>query len=125
LLLAPESRAPRKAAHTYEALCLYVQENFQHPLTRESVAQRFGIAPTHVSRLFRIEGLTNFRDYLNLARINRAKFILANYAIPLKEVAANCGYSDAAYFCRVFKAIAKTTPTQYRDRGLAVGTPLS
>jgi AraC-like DNA-binding protein len=125
LLLAPESRTPRKAAHTYESLCLYVQENFQQTLTRESVAQRFGIAPTHVSRLFRTEGLTNFRDYLNRARINRAKFILANYDVPLKEVAADCGYSDTAYFCRVFKAIAKATPTQYRDRGLAVAGSLS
>jgi AraC-like DNA-binding protein len=120
LLRAPESRAPRKALHTYEMLCLYVQENFQHALTREAVAQRFGIAPTHVSRLFRGEGLMRFSDYVNLVRMNRAKFILANYDIPLKEVAASCGYSDVAYFCRVFKRIAKATPTQYRDRRMAV-----
>jgi AraC-like DNA-binding protein len=80
------------------------------------VARRFGIAPTHVSRLFRTEGLMNFRDYVNLVRMNRAKFILASYDVPLKEVAASCGYSDVAYFCKVFKSITKTTPTQYRDR---------
>ncbi len=101
---------------TYETLCLYVQENFQHELTRESVAQRFEIAPAHVSRLFRREGLMRFSDYVNLVRMNRAKFILANYRIPLKEVAASCGYADVAYFCRVFKRFAKTTPGQYRDR---------
>ena len=120
LLGEPESRKSRKAIHTYESLCLYVQENFQKEITRESVAQKFGIAATHVSRLFRVEGLMRFNDYVNLVRMNRAKFILANYSIPLKEVAANCGYSDAAYFCRVFKRIAKTTPTEYRDRGAAV-----
>ena len=95
---------------TYETLCLYVQENFQHELTRESVAQRFEIAPAHVSRLFRREGLMRFSDYVNLVRMNRAKFILANYRIPLKEVAASCGYADVAYFCRVFKRFAKATP---------------
>jgi AraC-like DNA-binding protein len=116
LLRAPEGRKPRKAMRTYETLCLYVQENFQHELTRESVAQRFEIAPAHVSRLFRREGLMRFSDYVNLVRMNRAKFILANYRIPLKEVAASCGYSDVAYFCRVFKRFAKATPGQYRDR---------
>jgi AraC-like DNA-binding protein len=118
LLRAPEGRKPRKAMRTYEMLCLYVQENFQHPLTRESVAQHLGIDPAHVSRLFRREGLMRFSDYVNLVRMNRARFILANYTIPLKEVAASCGYADVAYFCRVFKRFAKATPTQYRDRGM-------
>ena len=45
LLRAPEARKPRKAMRTYEMLCLYVQENFQQPLTRESVAEHLGIAP--------------------------------------------------------------------------------
>lgn len=116
LLRAPEARKPRKAMRTYETLCLYVQENFQDNLTRESIAQRFEIAPAHVSRLFRREGLMRFNDYVNLVRMNRAKFILSNYGTPLKEVAANCGYADVAYFCRVFKRFAKVTPGQWRDR---------
>ncbi len=124
LLRAPEGRKPRKAMRTYEMLCLHVQENFQHELTRQSVAERLGIDPAHVSRLFRREGLMRFSDYVNLVRVNRAKFILANYQIPLKEVAASCGYADAAYFCRVFKRFAKATPTQYREK-TATGYRLS
>lgn len=110
------SNAPRqrKATRTFELLCLYIHENFQLPLTRESVAARYSLSPSHVSRLFRTEGLIHFNDYLNLVRVNRAKFILRNYGMSLKEVAASCGYSDAAYFCRVFKRISKMTPTQYR-----------
>jgi len=114
LLKTPQMHPPRKAIRTYEALCLYVQENFQTPITRESVAQHFGLAANHVSRVFRKEGLMRFNDYLNLVRINRAKFMLRNYNITLKEVAANCGYNDIAYFCRIFKRICKATPTQYR-----------
>ena len=55
-----------------------------------------------------------FSDYLNAVRMNRAKFMLRNYGLTLKEVAANCGYSDIAYFCRMFKRMNKETPTQYR-----------
>jgi AraC-like DNA-binding protein len=114
-LTSMEAPHRRKALRTYELMCLYVQERFQSPLTRESVAQHFAVSPSHVSRLFRREGLMRFNDYLNLVRVNRAKFILRNYGVALKEVASSCGYSDTAYFCRVFKRIGKATPTEYRN----------
>jgi AraC-like DNA-binding protein len=114
LLKSPQRQRPRKAIRTYESICLYVQENFHSPITRESVAHHFGLAPNHVSRLFRKEGLMRFNDYLNLVRVNRAKFMLQNYSMTLKEIAASCCYRDAAYFCRVFKKICKVTPTEYR-----------
>jgi AraC-like DNA-binding protein len=114
LLRTPSLRHSRKAARTYESICLYIQENFQITVSRESVAKHFGLAPNHVSRLFRREGQTRFSDYLNLVRMNRAKFMLRNYGLPLKEVAAKCGYSDVAYFCRIFKKMNNETPTQYQ-----------
>lgn len=114
LLKSPQKQRPRKAIRTYESICLYVQENFHRPISRESVAHHFGLAPNHVSRLFRKEGFMRFNDYLNLVRVNRAKFMLQNYSMTLKEIAASCCYSDAAYFCRVFKKVCKVTPTDYR-----------
>jgi AraC-like DNA-binding protein len=114
LLKSPQKHRQRKAIRTYESLCLYVQENFQSPITRESVARHFGLAPNHISRLFRKEGFMRFNDYLNLVRVNRAKFMLQNYSLTLKEIAFDCGYNETAYFCRVFKKTCKVTPTEYR-----------
>jgi len=115
LIKAVPAHHSRKAVRTYESICLYVQENFQSSLTRESVANHFGLAPNHVSRLFRREGSIGFNDYLNIVRLNRAKFMLRNYGMTLKEVAANCGYNDVTYFCRIFKRMNKGTPTEYRS----------
>jgi AraC-like DNA-binding protein len=114
LLRTRSSGHTRKAARTYESICLYMQENFQITVNRESVANHFGLAPNHVSRLFRQEGQTRFSDYLNLVRMNRAKFMLHNYRLTVKEVAANCGYSDVTYFCRIFKKMHNETPAQYK-----------
>jgi AraC-like DNA-binding protein len=114
LLRTRSSRHSRKAARTYESICLYMQENFQITVSRESVANHFGLAPNHVSRLFRREGQTRFSDYLNLVRMNRAKFMLHNYRLTVKEIAANCGYGDVAYFCRIFKRMNNETPAQYK-----------
>lgn len=114
LLKTPAKVRQRKAVRTYESICLYIQENFQNPLTRESVAKHFGLAPNHVSRLFRREGQAKFHDYLNAVRMRRSKFMLRNYKMSLKQVAAACGYSDVAYFCRIFKKSNNGTPTEYR-----------
>lgn len=119
LLKSPTAHPPRKAIRTFESLCLYIQENFQSPVTRESVADHFGLAPNHISRLFRKEGFMRFNDYLNLVRVNRAKFMLQNYSLTLKEIAFDCGYNDTAYFCKVFKKTCKVTPTQYRAQGIS------
>ena len=105
----------RKAVRTFESICLYMQENFRSELSRESVAEHFRLSPNHVSRLFRQEGHAGFHDYLNIVRVNRAKFMLKNYNVTLKEVAANCGYADVAYFCRIFKKATSLTPTKYRQ----------
>jgi AraC-like DNA-binding protein len=121
LLKSPQKHPPRKAIRTYESLCLYVQENFQSPITRENVARHFGLAPNHVSRLFRKEGFMRFNDYLNLVRVNRAKFMLQTYSLTLKEIAFDCGYNDTAYFCRVFKKTCNITPTQYRTETTSGG----
>jgi len=123
LLKSPQKQRPRKAIRTYESICLYVQENFHSPISRESVAHYFRLAPNHVSRLFRKEGFMRFNDYLNLVRVNRAKFMLQNYNMTLKEIAASCCYSDSAYFCRVFKKVCKVTPTEYRAHNSTQAAP--
>src|SRR5580765_457958 len=68
LFRAPASERPRKAIRTYESICLYMQENFQTALTRESVAEHFGLAPNHVSRLFHREAQVRFNSYMNSIR---------------------------------------------------------
>ncbi len=105
-----------KAQRTYDAICLHVQENSHLPITRESVAEVFELSPSYVSRLFRREGSTRFSDYLNSARINRAKLLLEDRRAPIKEIARNCGYQDTAYFCRLFRRSVSMTPTEYRSR---------
>lgn len=108
----------------YESVCSYVQEHFHQPLTRDSVAAAFDIAPNHLSRLFHTEGLMRFWDYITLARLDRAKFLLVQYDIPVKAVAARCGFVDRTYFCRVFKKRMKITPMQYRLKYRRKGDPV-
>jgi AraC-like DNA-binding protein len=115
VLRQPVPHKSRNSISTHEVIALYIQHNFAFPLTRESVADHFHLSPGHVSRLFRKEGLIGFNEYLNQVRIDRAKFLLRSHPISLDEISSKCGYSDTAYFCRVFKRLVKTTPSNYRN----------
>lgn len=108
-----------RAAHGHglmEAICVYLQQNYQRTVTRESTAAEFGITPNHLSRLFRKQGSMTFHDYLAYVRVDRAKYLLKSYRMRVEEVAWQCGFADAAHFCRVFKRLTKRTPTDYRTR---------
>jgi AraC-like DNA-binding protein len=119
LLREPVGHTGGKADKTFQNICMYLQENFQFPLTRDSVADHFRLSPNHVSRLFRSEGLMRFTDYLTWVRLDRAKYMLRHHDRTLGEIARSCGFSDIGYFCRVFKRKTKLTPTAYRLQKIA------
>jgi AraC-like DNA-binding protein len=115
-LTTPVIAPKRRAALLYEGICMYVQEHFQFSVTRESVAAHFKVSPNHVSRLFKCEGMIAFNEYVTYVRINHAKYLLKHYRQSIDEVAAACGFSEAGYFCRVFRQVTKQTPTTYRQQ---------
>jgi Response regulator containing CheY-like receiver domain and AraC-type DNA-binding domain len=92
----------------------YIEENFSTELSLQSACAVFSISQTYLSRLFRkYEGLS-FNDYLTRTRIAAAmRFLEEQPSMPLKEVAALCGYQDQFYFSRVFKAEVGVPPSEY------------
>jgi AraC-like DNA-binding protein len=112
--LHPDTRPHGSAGSLLEDMCVFLQNHYQHEVTRESVAALFGLSPSSLSRIFQHQGHMTFTSYLMHVRIDRAKHLLRSYNLKLEEVAARCGYQDAAYFCRVFRRLTKLTPAEYR-----------
>ncbi len=54
--------------------------------------------------------------YLRRLRLEKAAWMLENTLLSVKEVAARCGFYDAAYFCRQFSARYGRTPAAGRRR---------
>lgn len=109
-----ETPPPCPTKSLLEDICVYLQSHYQHDVTRESVARHFEVSPNYLSRIFQVQGHMTFSTYLMHVRADRAKFLLRTYNLKLNDIAARCGYRDTAYFCRVFKRLAKVTPAEYR-----------
>lgn len=57
--------------------------------------------------------------YLIYKRMEHAKqLLISDNGMSINEIAEECGYSDTAYFCRVFKKTVDITPLQYKIKHL-------
>ena len=56
----------------------------------------------------------NFSVYLNEFRVEKARQLIRDSRLSLKDVGTAVGYADANYFTRVFKRLTGQTPSEYR-----------
>ena len=83
-------------------------------LSVAEIAREVGVSQSLLFRLFREEEHTTPTDFLRRTRIRRAKQILLQMpGIRISEVAARCGFSGSAYFCKVFKEATDMTPKEF------------
>lgn len=92
----------------------YLTENLAKPLSVREVARYHSLCTPHFSAVFRRYHGVSPRRFLHQARIARAKELVSTGELAMKEIAAICGYVDAAHFCRRFKENTGVTPKQYR-----------
>jgi len=93
----------------------YIRQHFQKDLALEEVAQVVGISPYYFSKLFKEEAGTNFVEYLTGIRIEKARQLLMNRELSIKQVCIDSGYANPNYFSRIFKKWTGITPTEFRD----------
>jgi len=92
----------------------YIQEKYAENLSLERVAREAGVSACYLSKLFKKEEGINFKQYVIKIRMEKAKFLLGEGKLNIGEVARACGYSEAGYFCRVFKQYWGVLPKEFQ-----------
>ncbi len=108
------SQAVRAAAHT-------LVQNLSSPLRISALARYHGMSASRFAAAFREELGASPRDFVQQARLAEARRRLRDTRESVKEIAAACGYSDAAHFCHHFKTATAMSPLAWR-RTLSSGT---
>lgn len=91
----------------------YVEDHFQEEMTVEKLAKEFGYSKEHFCRKFKeVTGLAPMQ-YLGIYRIEMAEKMLKYTNQSISDIAQRCGFYDANYFTRRFKAHFGMAPTKY------------
>lgn len=94
----------------------YIHEHYVNHITLHDLAAHVCLNESYLSRLFKIETKKTLNRYLNEIRIYKAKQLLKQSDIRVKEVAQLVGIKDQLYFNRVFKKFSGENPTEYQER---------
>ncbi|NGZ74412.1 AraC family transcriptional regulator [Saccharibacillus alkalitolerans] len=110
-------RESRSSHVTLQEVRAYIDANFSDPnLSLSSIADRFGLSSSYLSRLFKDAFGENFVDYLAGVRVEAARKLLKETDEPIQGIAIRVGYANYMSFSRAFKKVASTTPGNYRSR---------
>lgn len=92
----------------------YIHDNLDRRLGIEEIADHVHISRRHLTRL--VTGFTGVSPatYIERARMDRARALLLDSALPIKSIAAEVGYRDAQHFTRVFTRLHQVSPVAFR-----------
>ena len=115
-LFDDDALPPQTSALAKRAVA-YLHQNYDRPLARWEIAEGLGLSEDYLSRVFNRElGLSPW-DYLNRYRVAQARELLRLTHDSINYIGRRVGFSDPAYFSRVFRRITGMSPSAYRKRG--------
>lgn len=95
----------------------YFKENYMKKISVEEISHYTYLSTTYVTKIFKEETGSTPINYLIGVRMNKAKDLLQDGTLSVKEVAKSVGYDDPYYFSKLFKKHCGLSPTLYRRKG--------
>ncbi|RIX52360.1 response regulator [Paenibacillus nanensis] len=95
-------------------LLRYMEEHFASNLSLRSAARMVNMSEAYLSTVFKKETGTNFIDWLNMLRVEKAASLLIETDLPGYLISERVGYENSNYFGRIFKKMKGVSPQKYR-----------
>lgn len=99
----------------------FINKNYQKNISLSDVASHCDLNASYLSNLIRKETGITYSKYLNLLRIEEAKYLLETTNMKVYEVSVCVGIDNQYYFGKLFKDITGLTCSEYRKRTFEKG----
>ena len=99
----------------FSRLRLEMLRNYELSWTTRQLCERVNMEKSQFFSYYRQFFQTTPHADLLQVRLEKAKSLLTNQALPIREVAEQCGFCDLSHFSRYFKQECGVSPSRYAD----------
>lgn len=110
---AGSSAVPASASPYVAQSLIWIRRHLSQRISTCRVAHDIGLSTSYLSSLFRKEMGKTVTDYINEAKIDEAKTLLATHSMTIRDVSQCMGFASRNYFDKVFRRHCGLTPTQF------------
>ncbi len=94
----------------------YIDENLFENLSIEQLAQRCNLSPSRFKHRFKEEAGIPPGEYIIRKKVEKARQLIEENSLSIKNIAYDLGFSSPAYFATVFKQYNGCAPSEYKAR---------
>ena len=103
--------------HEEQSLMFSVLDYIEHHYQNGTLAEISELShlPTYqVSRMLKKRTGKNFKELLQLRRLQQAAYLLQNTTLSIDKIIVHIGYENSSYFYRMFREKYGCSPSEYR-----------
>jgi transcriptional regulator GlxA family with amidase domain len=89
-------------------------EKLDHKWTVKEMSEIVDLSPAHLPRVFKINIGISPMAYLNTLRLEKARELLENTFLQVKQIGRRVGLKNDSHFTREFRKKFGFSPTEYR-----------
>ena len=91
-----------------------ISADLRRPLILEEVAPAVNLSPPRLRSIFKAETGVTPAQHLKLLRMQKAKQLLGESFLNVKQIMLQVGINDESHFVRDFRELYGLTPAEYR-----------
>lgn len=92
----------------------WIKIHIDQNISLKNVAHEFNFSKEYLARYFKKRMGMSMQQYINYLRISKAKQLLCNSNLNIKEISHELGFIDEKYFLKLFKKHENLTPKQFK-----------
>lgn len=97
-----------------EQVMRILESDYGQNMSLTVAADRLGLNPSYLSRIFKGKNGESFSECLTRIRIEQSKRLLLETSLKIKDIGERIGYNKTTYYSKLFKEFTGITPGEYR-----------
>jgi AraC-like DNA-binding protein len=107
---------PSQAAVVAERAAEFLRKNYYRKINYRDLGEALRFHPNHIARCMRAVLDCTPMEYLQKVRVEQARLLLVSSGLSIEQIAECCGFSQSAYFSRIFKRYEGMSPNEFRKQ---------